>query len=361
MTTLLSRIVGTLLTGNHSPQSGDAYARLGAPAGASVSADIVAINAKTTNLPASPSATGAKMDIVDVPNATAVTAIQNGLATPTNITAGTITTVTTLTNAPSDSSGVTTLLTRLSAARAGYLDVLNGIVAAIWANVDRTLTSFGFTFAITPPADMALNSTVAKEATKLTAAQVWNALTSGLTTVGSVGKWILDKLDVAVSSVAGNITINNSVAVSSVQAAAASSGSLGILAGYTFRATVYSTSTADLNSATKLWFAFKQFTSEPDSSSLVFIEKTAGLTVLNRAAIASPIVITDGSLTISGSSGAWVIDIFINEPATAVLFGANVSHGVAGVKALVAGDTVDVWHDPNNASIITDGVVRAIS
>jgi hypothetical protein len=34
-------------------------------------------------------------------------------------------TVTTLTNAPSDSSGVTTLLTRLSAARAGYLDLLN--------------------------------------------------------------------------------------------------------------------------------------------------------------------------------------------------------------------------------------------
>jgi hypothetical protein len=40
-------------------------------------------------------------------------------------------TATTLTNAPADSAGVTTLLTRLSAARAGYLDNLNGIVAAI--------------------------------------------------------------------------------------------------------------------------------------------------------------------------------------------------------------------------------------
>lgn len=46
-----------------------------------------------------------------------------------------IPTVTTLTNAPSDSSGVTTLLSRLTSARAGYLDVLNGIVAAIWAAV----------------------------------------------------------------------------------------------------------------------------------------------------------------------------------------------------------------------------------
>jgi hypothetical protein len=46
-----------------------------------------------------------------------------------------IPTVTTLTNAPPDSNGVTTLLGRLTAARAGYLDVLNGLVSTIWANV----------------------------------------------------------------------------------------------------------------------------------------------------------------------------------------------------------------------------------
>lgn len=40
VTTLLSRVVGTLAAGTHQPQTGDAYARLGAPAGASVSADI---------------------------------------------------------------------------------------------------------------------------------------------------------------------------------------------------------------------------------------------------------------------------------------------------------------------------------
>lgn len=62
-TTLLSRIVGTLASGTHNPQSGDAYARLGAPAGASVSADVAAVNAKTTNLPATPAATG------DIPTA----------------------------------------------------------------------------------------------------------------------------------------------------------------------------------------------------------------------------------------------------------------------------------------------------
>lgn len=41
--------------------TGDSYSRLGAPAGASVSADIAAINAKTTNLPLSPAATGDEM------------------------------------------------------------------------------------------------------------------------------------------------------------------------------------------------------------------------------------------------------------------------------------------------------------
>ncbi len=39
-----NRLVGTIATGTHNPQSGDAYARLGAPAGASVSADILTID-----------------------------------------------------------------------------------------------------------------------------------------------------------------------------------------------------------------------------------------------------------------------------------------------------------------------------
>ncbi len=40
LSTLLSRIVGTLASGTHNAQSGDAFARLGAPAGASIAADI---------------------------------------------------------------------------------------------------------------------------------------------------------------------------------------------------------------------------------------------------------------------------------------------------------------------------------
>ena len=39
-TTILGRIIGTLATGTHNPQTGDSFARLGAPVGASISADI---------------------------------------------------------------------------------------------------------------------------------------------------------------------------------------------------------------------------------------------------------------------------------------------------------------------------------
>jgi hypothetical protein len=49
-TTLLTRIVGTLAAGTHNPQTGDAFARLGAPAGASVSADIVAVKTETASI-----------------------------------------------------------------------------------------------------------------------------------------------------------------------------------------------------------------------------------------------------------------------------------------------------------------------
>lgn len=53
-----------------------------------------------------------------------------GGAIDTVTTTTTATTTTTLTNAPGDSSGVTTLLSRLSSTRAGYLDNLNGLTLA---------------------------------------------------------------------------------------------------------------------------------------------------------------------------------------------------------------------------------------
>lgn len=68
----------TTYTGN-TPQTGDAYARLGAPAGASVSADIAAVKNKTDNLPASPAAVGSAMTLTSAYDA-AKTAAQAGAA-----------------------------------------------------------------------------------------------------------------------------------------------------------------------------------------------------------------------------------------------------------------------------------------
>ncbi len=52
-------------------------------------------------------------------------------------------TATTLTNAPLDSSGITTLLTRLSALRAGYLDNLSAGAVALEASLQALITTVG--------------------------------------------------------------------------------------------------------------------------------------------------------------------------------------------------------------------------
>jgi hypothetical protein len=130
---LTGRVVGTIATGSHTAQSGDNYARLGAPAGASVSADVAAINAKTTNLPAAPAST-------------------------TNITAGTITTVTNLTNAPTAGDLTATMKTSVTTAATAatpiaasvtgsvgsvvsYGTLVADVATAVWSAVTRTLTA----------------------------------------------------------------------------------------------------------------------------------------------------------------------------------------------------------------------------
>jgi hypothetical protein len=121
-TGLTAHIIGTVdtlttYTGN-TPQTGDNYARLGAPAGASVSADIAAINAKTTNLPAAPASTS-------------------------NITSGTITTVTNLTNAPTAGDFTATMKTSIGTAVAA--SAVASVTAAVAITSNRKKGS-GATF-----------------------------------------------------------------------------------------------------------------------------------------------------------------------------------------------------------------------
>lgn len=84
---------------------------------AAVDTEVAAIKAKTDNLPASPAAVGSQMDLVNAPNAIAVTAIQSGLAVQASV---------------DDLEG------RLTATRAGYLDNLSGGAVALASGVTVT-------------------------------------------------------------------------------------------------------------------------------------------------------------------------------------------------------------------------------
>src|SRR5574343_331807 len=72
-------------------------------------------------------------------NATAIAAIQNGLATPTNITAGTITTVTNLTNAPTNGDFTATMKSSITAA----VPTAAAIADAVWDEASTGHTDAG--------------------------------------------------------------------------------------------------------------------------------------------------------------------------------------------------------------------------
>ena len=266
VTTLLTRIVGTLLAGSHNPQSGDSYARLGAPAGASQAADIAAIKAKTDLLPSSPAATGEAMTLTSGERTSIASAVW----------AATVRTLTAI----SDSSGVTTLLSRIL-----------GVLAS-----GTHQPQSGDSYARIGP--------------------------------NGEGLTFLD-----------NLIAQPVVAVSSTVAQAVSTGSLGLQTSYTLSQLISSNMTADLATATKLWLVIKFSISDPDTRALIVLEKTAGLIRVNRNSWASPL---DGSLTVNGSSGNWNVAIHIDEAATANLAGMPGTYP-AEVKALIGGDTYSVW------------------
>jgi hypothetical protein len=138
---------------------------------------------------------------------------------------------------------------------------------------------------------------------------------------------------------------------------------VSVIAGDTFRVAFTSTYEGDLSAATKLWLSMKYQRSLDDSAGYVFLEKTAGLTVLNGAAYATP---AHGTLVVTGIAGAWIITTYIDEIATLLLRGINNRGVLLGVKAKIGADTISLVDDGrapgyvSGASAITDGVVQAI-
>jgi hypothetical protein len=171
-----------------------------------------------------------------------------------------------------------------------------------------------------------------------------NATAASYNVAGSVGA----KISTAAA-------ISPAVAISTAAAVAVATGTLAIRTYHTFAQAITSTSTAALGSATKVWLAIKNSAADADSAAIVFVEATAGLTVLNGAAYAT---IAHGTLVVSGSSGAWVVTLGLDEAATALLAGLEGSKLVAEVKALVSGSTVPVW---DGAAVVSAGIVRAVA
>ena len=162
-------------------------------------------------------------------------------------------------------------------------------------------------------------------------------------------------IDAPVSTAGGGaVTVNATVAISATEAAAVASGLLAIRAYNTFAQTVTSTSADNLNAANKIWLSIKRNAAQTDDESIIFIEKTAGLTRVAGAAYATA---TDGSLTVTGSSGDWEIGLLLKSAATTLLGLLSGSYE-AEIKYSLSGVEKPLW---SGAAVITSGIVRTLT
>ena len=113
------------------------------------------------------------------------------LASTTNITAGTIATVTNLTNAPTNGDLTATMKTSVTTAATAATPVaasVTGAVGSVAGNVDGNVA--GSVGSVTAGVTLAASAVQA----------IWDALTSALTTAGSIGKLLVDNINATISS-----------------------------------------------------------------------------------------------------------------------------------------------------------------
>jgi hypothetical protein len=333
---------------------------------------IVASGTVTTlsNLPAIPNdwltAAGIKED--------AITEIQSGLATPTNITAGTITTVTSVTNGvtladdaitaakfdettafptKSADTGATALArvgadsdtletlsdqmdaiktetasiledtgttlddliddleTRLTAARAGYLDKLN--VSGTLAHSDAAATYQADVSALALEATLTaikgagwIDETLAALMTAIeaietgsgggaTADEIWDELLSGHTSAGSAGKALSDILTDTGTDIPALIAALSAWQASAVTSAV-SSGTITDVRGSSWSIAIEDL-TLDSN---KQQFAIKRNAGDLDAQALLLVDSATGLLTLNG--VSSGLTAGDASLVYAGTT-----------------------------------------------------------
>ena len=136
-----------------------------------------------------PMQAGSQVDLVNAPNATAITAIQLGLATPTNITAGTITH---LTNAPT-AGDLTAAMKASAQAAADAAITANALIIEIEGETDGIAAIPTNPYTGTPPTAAAIAAAVLTDTTdtgsgigKIIITQLGGALVSSVFTTASL-------------------------------------------------------------------------------------------------------------------------------------------------------------------------------
>jgi len=219
---------------------------------------------------------------------------------------------------------------------------VDNLTSEVWAEATRALTD---------KADFALTSAYDAAKTAASSTSVATVISNLAVVDGNVDDieaYLSTNLDMQISDIV------TTVAVSSTEAASVATGVMDMTVFYTLEQTVNSTSDRDLSSATKLWFAVKDI-GDTDANSLVFLEKTGGLTVVNKTTYATT---SHGSLILTGSAGDWDITVMVGEQATALLTSFDNRYFEASLKALVDGDAIPVW---DGECRITNGVIRTLA
>lgn len=210
--------------------TGDIYARLGAPAGGSVSADIAAAKVDTAAIKVQTDklvfsvANQVDSNVIDWKGATAPAMTGDAFARLGAPAGASVSVDVAAVKADSGAiktktdQFVFTLANKVDASIQAAGDFAQGAADKVWSTASRTLTAFGFSvtvgtnndktgYALTAAYDPAKTAAQAGDAMTLTAgerttlsASVWDKLTSAITTVGSIGKLVKDNLDAQVST-----------------------------------------------------------------------------------------------------------------------------------------------------------------
>jgi hypothetical protein len=241
----------TTYTGN-TPQTGDAFARLGAPAGASVSADVAAAKVDTAAIKTKtdflPSATAGAAGGVFIAGTNAATVVTTSFTTTfTGNLSGSVGSV---------SGAVGSVAGNVGGNVTGSVGSVTGLTAS---NLDATVSS-----------RLASSSYTAPPSASTIAQAVWDALTSALTTIGSIGKLLVTDIDATISSrssggsaptasaIADEVQTRTIAAVTTVNGLAANSVTAAALAadaGTEIGTAVWATTTRLLSAGTNIVLA----------------------------------------------------------------------------------------------------------